>query len=156
MPDMPQTGDPAPPFELPSTEGDVSLAGVLAAGRRLVLAFYFEDATPTCQTELSMLMDAHELLLEFGASVIAVSADSLESHRAFAERLGDPPFPLASDTALETTRAYGVVDDGDPGRARRAIFLIDRDGTVMLSIPHYQPANLAQVEAIFAALGAEG
>ena len=56
----------------------------------------------------------------------------------------------------ETARAYGVVDDGDPCRARRAIFVIDRDGTVMLSIPHYQPANLAQVEAIFATPGAEG
>jgi thioredoxin-dependent peroxiredoxin len=155
MPDGPQPGDPAPPFELSSTSGIVSLASVLAEGRRLVLAFYHEDGTPSCETQLSMLRDALEMLTEFGARVVAVSADSVESHRAFAERLGGLPFPLASDRALDAARAYGVVDAGDPRRSRRAIFVVDRDGSVLLSIPHYQPANLSQIEAILAVLGAE-
>ena len=155
MPEPLQAGDRAPAFRLPSTDGDVSLDDLLTGGHCIVLAFYHEDATPSCQTEVSMLSEAHEMLTEFGARVIAVSADSVDSHRVFAERLGGVPFALASDETLAAARAYGVVDEGDPRRSRRAMFVIDRGGTVILAIPHFQPANLAQVEAIFAALGAE-
>ena len=48
-----------------------------------------------------------------------------------------------------------MIDEADPKRARRAIFVIDRDGSLLLALPHFQPNNLAQVEAIFTALGAE-
>jgi peroxiredoxin (alkyl hydroperoxide reductase subunit C) len=155
MPEAPRPGGAAPAFRLTSTEGEISLHELLATGNRLVLAFYHEDATPSCETQISMLRDAHEMLTEFDARVVAVSADSLTSHQAFAERLGGLPFPLASDGALDVARAYGVVDAGDPRRSQRAIFVIDRDGTVLLSIQHYQPSNLAQVKAIFSALGAD-
>jgi peroxiredoxin Q/BCP len=121
----------------------------------LVLAFYREDATPSCESELSVLRDAYGLLDEYGAGVLAVSADSMESHRAFMDRMGGLPFPLASDESLAAARAYGVVDEGDSCRSRRAIFVIDRDGTLLLAVAYYQPANLSQVEAIFAALGRE-
>jgi peroxiredoxin len=155
MPEPPAAGARGPAFALPSTDGDVSLQALLAAGDRVVLAFYTEDATPTCENEIAMLKDAHEMLHEFGARIVALSADSIESHRAFAERLGGLPFPPASDAGLEAARAYGVIDEGDPHRSRRAIFVIDRDRTVMLALPHFQPGNLSQIEAIFAALGAE-
>ncbi len=42
---MPEVGEKAPGFTLPSTEGQVSLQGLLAQGK-LVLAFYIEDNTP--------------------------------------------------------------------------------------------------------------
>jgi len=146
-------GAKAPGFRLPSTDGEVTLDGLVASGERLVLAFYFEDGTPSCQTELTMLRDAHEMITEMRGRVLAVSADGLESHAAFAERLGGLPFPLACDGELAAARAYGVVDEGDARRARRSVFVIDGDGTVLLAVPHFQPANLSQVEAVFAALG---
>jgi len=148
-------GAPAPQFTLPSTDGDVSLDRMLDGGSRAVVAFYYEDATPSCETEVSMLKDAHEMLSEFRARVVAISADSLASHEAFAARLGGVPFPLASDADVAVARAYGVVEEGDPRRARRAIFVIDEDGSVMLALPHFQPNNLGHIEAIFGALGAE-
>ena len=138
-----------------STEGDVSLDDLLATGNRLVLAFYFEDATPSCQTEISVLKDSHEMLREFRARVVAVSADSLESHARFVERLEGVPFPLASDHQLDAASAYGVVDEGDQKRSRRAVFVIDTDGTILLALAPFQPANLAHVEAIFNALGVD-
>jgi peroxiredoxin Q/BCP len=153
---MPETviqGSKAPAFALSSTEGDLSLAGLITSGDRLVLAFYFEDGTPSCQTELSVLKEAYYTLRESGVRVIAVSADTLESHRAFAERMGGVPFPLASDLELAAARAYGVVDEGDRRRSRRAVFVIDRDGTVVLALSPFQPGNLAHLEAILSALG---
>jgi peroxiredoxin Q/BCP len=155
MADTPQPGHCAPAFRLPSTVGALALDGLLDGKHRVLLAFYVEDSTPSCETALTLLKDAHEMLTEFGARVVAISADSLESHRVFAERLGGVPFPLASDESGDVARAYGVSDGVDPRRSRRAIFVIDRDGSVLLAIPHFQPANLSQVEAIFAALGAE-
>lgn len=148
-------GDRAPDFGLPSTEGDVSLQGLLDGGSKLVLAFYAEDGTPSCRTQVAMLKDAHEMVTEFGARVVAVSADSLEAHAAFAEALGGVPFALASDASLAVARAYGVVDEGDARRSRRAVFVIGADGVVALALPHFQPGNVAQFEAIFAALGME-
>lgn len=148
-------GDAAPDVRLPSTDGEITLDSLLAGGNRVVLAFYFEDATPSCETEIAMLRDSHEMLQEFRARIVAVSADSLESHAAFESRLGGLPFPLASDEALDVARAYGVVDEGDPRRSRRAIFVIDRDRSLLLTLVPFQPQNLSHVEAIFAALGAE-
>ena len=42
---MPDVGELAPDFFLPSTSGDLNLR-TFAAGRNLVIAFYVEDMTP--------------------------------------------------------------------------------------------------------------
>jgi peroxiredoxin len=150
---VPQPGDQAPDFALTTTEGEVSLAGLLAKDR-LILAFYAEDATPRCSTQVSMLKDDYPLVGEFAATVLAISADSIESHRAFAERLGGVPFPLASDVDLTVARLYGVADE-DAKRCQRAVFVIDETGMVLHSQPWFQPGNPAQYQAIFEALGLE-
>jgi peroxiredoxin Q/BCP len=124
----------------------------MAGASPLVLVFYFEDGTPTCETELSIFRDAQDMLEGAGARVVAISADSVESHEQFAARIGGLPFPLAADVALDATRAYGVVDEGDTRRSRRAVFVIAPDGTIRLSIPHFQPNNLGHVEQVFEAL----
>ena len=100
---MPVPGDPAPRFTLPTTAGELSLDDLTARGK-VVLAFYAEDATPLCSSQLSMLKDDYDTVRELGASVLAVSADSLDSHRQFAERLDGLPFPLASDEDLTVAR----------------------------------------------------
>ena len=149
---MPEPGDPAPDFILPSTDGDVRLSDRWRAGR-LLLAFYFEDSTPTCSTELAALKDAYETLRGLDADVIAVSADSVESHLAFAQRLGGVPFPLASDAELDAARAYDAVAEDDPRRSRRALFVIEQDGTIAYAANPFSPNNLSQLEGAFRALG---
>jgi len=151
---MLERGERAPDFTLPSTAGDVRLSEATDRGK-VVLAFYYEDATPTCSNEISMLRDDYELVRELGAEVIAVSTDALESHETFAERLGGLPFPLASDERLEAADAFDVVDDAGK-RSRRAIFVIDRGGKVLHAERWFQPGNPSQYEAIFRALGLEG
>ena len=151
---MPEVGEQAPDFTLPSTSGEVRLSEATERGK-VVLAFYYEDATPICSTEISMLRDDHDLVRELGAEVIAVSADSLDSHEAFAERLGGITFPLASDEMLEVAKAFDVVDESGK-RSRRAVFVIDRGGTVLYAERWFQPGNPAQYEVIFRALGLEG
>ena len=151
---MPEIGDPAPDFALSSTHGEVQLSDRLSQGR-VLLAFYFEDATPTCSTEIAALKDAYDTLRELGADIIAVSADSVESHRAFAERLGGVPFPLASDAELAAARAFNVVAEDDPRRSRRALFVVEQDGTIAYAANPFSPNSLAQLEGTFRALGLE-
>ena len=148
---MPQAGDDAPDFTLPSTAGELRLSR-LTAGKKVLLAFYTEDNTPLCSSELSVLKEDYELVQQLGAEVVAVSADSLESHGEFRQRLGGLPFPLASDEGLAAARAYGVVDESGK-RSRRAIFVIERGGKIAHVAPWFQPGNPSQYEAIFGALG---
>ena len=151
---MPEIGDPAPDFALPSTHGEVRLSDRLSQDR-VLLAFYFEDATPTCSTEIAALKDAYDTLRELGADIIAVSADSVESHRAFAERLGGVPFPLASDAELAAARAFNVVAEDDPLRSHRALFVIEQDGAIAYAANPFSPNSLSQLEGAFRALGLE-
>jgi len=153
MLDMPQPGMPAPDFELPSTQGALRLSELTAAGK-VVLAFYQEDNTPLCSSELSVLKEDYDLVRTLRAEVVGVSADGMEDHEEFARRLGGLPFPLVSDRDLEAARAYGVLDDGGR-RSRRAVFVIDKGGTVLHVVPWFQPGNPTQYEEIFAALGFE-
>jgi peroxiredoxin Q/BCP len=150
----PQPGQPAPDFTLPSTQGDISLHD-LTSDKKVVLAFYVEDATPLCSSEVVTLKEDYDLIRDLGAEVLAVSADSLASHEAFAQRLGGFPFPLASDSELLATNLYDVPDETGK-RSRRAVFVIDRGGTVLHTIGWYQPGNVTQYEEIFHALGFEG
>ena len=150
---MPDVGDRAPDFALPSTAGEIRLRDLLDRGK-VLLAFYTEDNTPLCSSEVAMLRDDCKLIRDLGAQVVAVSADTLESHAEFAARIGGVPFPLVSDTALEAARAYGVA--GDEGkRSRRAVFVIDSDGRILHAESWFQPGNPTQYEAVFRALGFE-
>ena len=99
----------------------------------------------------------HHPSREAGPEVVAVSADSPESHQRFCLALGGCPFPLVSDQELEAMLQYGVVgEDGSfRGRTRhRAVFVIDRGGILLHQIPWFQPGNIGQFMGIFQALGA--
>lgn len=150
---MVDIGDTAPDFTLPSTAGEVTLS-MLSADKRVVLAFYMEDRTPGCAQMLSALQGEYDAIRELDAEVIAISADSVESHRAFDESLGGCPFPLASDTNLKVAASYGALGDGGKGMVR-AVFVVDRGGRIVHAIPWFQPGNTGQFFEIFQALGLE-
>jgi len=148
---MPDVGDRAPEFSLQSTRGEVRLSE-LTAESRVLLAFYTEDFTPLCSNEVSVLKADFEIVDSLRTKVLAISADTLESHEQFEESLGGLPFPLASDEHLTAAEAYGVVDDGEK-RSRRAVFVIEKGGEITHAEPWFQPSNPSQYEEIFRALG---
>ncbi len=51
------------------------------------------------------------------------------AHKAYAERLGGLPFPLAADWGMEVVRRYGV-HNAERNTPKRAVFVLDRDGIV--------------------------
>jgi peroxiredoxin len=67
-----------------------------------------------------------------GADVLAVAVTATFAQQAFAAELG-VDFPLLSDWDRTVCAAYGVRYDvwkGHRGLAKRAVFVIDRSGTV--------------------------
>ena len=80
---------------------------------------------------MSQFRDEIDDFRDLGAEVVAVSVDSVHSHRVFAQMHGFD-FPLVSDFNREISQAYGVAVDRPPlkGICHRSVFVIDRDGII--------------------------
>jgi peroxiredoxin Q/BCP len=119
-------GDPAPPFTLPSNGGtSVSLSDF--AGSPVVLVFYPGDDTPVCTKQLNSYNDELAQFDAVDATVLGISAQSVDSHEKFAGKHGFK-FPLLADTDKTVAGAYGTL--GPLGFPRRSVFIIDGDGVV--------------------------
>ena len=146
-------GSKAPAFSLLDDSGEkVSLRDF--AGKALVLYFYPKDSTPGCTQESCDFRDNLNRLKSSGASVLGVSADSVESHRRFKEKQS-LNFPLLSDPDHEALEAYGVWREKSLyGRKFmgivRSTFIIDAKGVVRKV---FSPVKVAgHVDAALAAL----
>ena len=102
-------------------------------GRPVVLAFYVADWHPVCGAQLALYQELRPELERLGAALVGISTDSLWSHAAFA-RAHRLQFPLLADHAPRgaVARAYGVYDRR-AGTCRRALFVLDGDGTIRWS-----------------------
>jgi peroxiredoxin Q/BCP len=119
-------GDRAPDFTLPGTGGrDYSLAEF--RGQRVVLVFYPGDDTPVCTKQLNTYNDDLGQFAEVNAQVLAISAQDVSSHDAFAGKHGFE-FPLLADTDKAVAGMYGTL--GPLGFPRRSVFIVDGDGIV--------------------------
>jgi thioredoxin-dependent peroxiredoxin len=144
MAPMPLEGDRAPDFILPSSDGtDVSLRSLL--GKKVILYFYPKDDTPGCTTEACAFNAGLSQIRRKGAVVLGVSADSIASHRKFADKF-ELSFPLLSDESRKTLKAYGVWQEKSfMGRKYfgivRTTFLIDEKGKVLRVFPKVRVAQ---------------
>jgi peroxiredoxin len=99
-------------------------------GSPVVLAFYPLDSTESAADHLSTLQSKLPELGAFGAAVLGISTDSVDSHRAFAAQCGIT-FQLLSDSEPRgaVARRYRVCRATD-GIAEPAHYLIDGDGLI--------------------------
>ncbi len=119
-------GDAAPSFSLPATGGgEASLNDYL--GKPLVLVFYPGDDTPVCTKQLNSYNDDLSQFEALNAQVVAISAQSVESHEKFSDKHGFK-FPLLADTDKSVAAAYGTL--GPLGFPRRSVFIVDADGVI--------------------------
>jgi len=118
-------GQPAPDFTLPAHDGPPMHLAALQ-GKPVVLYFYPKDETPGCTKEACSFRDAWQAIAKTGAVLIGVSADTLESHRAFAEHF-KLPFHLVSDPDGAIGKLYGVPFEG---YHKRQTIVIGADGKV--------------------------
>lgn len=122
-----QEGDAAPDFMLKDGDGlDWKLSD--QRGKIVVLLFYPGDNTPVCTKQLCSVRDNWDQYVESGAEVVGISTDSSASHGSFSEKY-KLPLRLLADVGGEAAALYDV-KSWFPGRSARAVFVIDKNGTV--------------------------
>lgn len=133
---MVTTGDTAPEFTAPLANGDVetfTLSERLESEAPIVLAFFPGAFTSVCTAEMRTFEERLEAFEDAGATVYGVSVDSPFALGEFRERNG-LSFGLISDFEKEVVDAYDVRTSfeelGVHGLAKRAVFVVDADGTV--------------------------
>jgi alkyl hydroperoxide reductase subunit AhpC len=129
-------GKPAPDFRAQAYHnGDFTQINLSELrGRWVVLVFYPLDFTFVCPTELRAFADEYEELQKIGAEVIAISVDSVYSHKAWIERdLPSVRYPVVSDLTKAIAQTYGVLEE-QTGIALRATFIIDPEGTLQYAV----------------------
>lgn len=126
-------GDVAPDFEL-RDQGRQPVRLSDFRGKRVVLMFYPFAFSGICTPEVCEIRDHRAELVNDDTQVLSVSVDSVHVLRAFAEA-NDVQYPLLSDFWPHgaVAQQYGAFDD-EIGVARRATFIIDRDGVVRWSV----------------------
>jgi thioredoxin-dependent peroxiredoxin len=99
-------GQKAPAFSLEGNDGKKhSLADY--QGKTVVLYFYPKDDTPGCTKEACGFRDLGATIKKFGAVVLGVSKDGIDSHNRFAKKF-KLPFVLLSDPKTEVMKKYGA------------------------------------------------
>jgi peroxiredoxin len=146
-------GSKAPDFTLTNEERQpVTLSQ--QRGKPVVLAFFPAAFSSVCQKELCTFRDSMARLNDAKAQVYGISIDTFFTLKAFhdAQNL---TFPLLSDFNKEVIREYGVFNPdmiGLKGIAKRAVFVLDRDGVVRHKEVLEDARNEPNYEAVFAAL----
>ena len=125
-------GAKAPDFTLHNQDRqDVTLSEELKKGP-VVLAFFPAAFSSVCQQEMCTLRDSATALNQVKAEVLGISTDTFFALKAWGDQ-NKLNFPLLSDYNKEVIQKYGVVNPdmiGLKNIAKRAVFVIDRNGVV--------------------------
>lgn len=126
---IPQVGQTAPEFTLPSQEGtNISLNQY--RGKWVVLYFYPKDQTSGCTIEAHNFQQDMSKFEALNAVVLGVSVDSVKSHQAFCAKDG-LHFKLLSDTGHDVVSKYGSLGNYMGVKmAKRNTFLINPEGKI--------------------------
>jgi peroxiredoxin Q/BCP len=152
-------GQQAPGFCLPDASGeDVCLASF--RGQWVVLYFYPMDNTPGCTLEAKGFTSEFDEFAKLGATIIGISADTIESHQKFAQKYG-LRFRILSDTKHEVLEKYRVwhpkkMFGKELFGVVRSTFLVSPEGRIeavwrKVSVPGHVTAVKERLQALSAA-----
>jgi len=127
---MIQVGEQAPDFTLRDQNNEEFTLSAQRGTSAVLVVFYPLAFTGICTGELCAIRDDLGAFRNEGVQTVAISVDSVYSHKIWAEREGFD-FPLLSDFWPHggVAQRYGVFNE-QMGYANRGTFLIDRDGVV--------------------------
>lgn len=123
-----EVGEKAPEFTLPTDDWEKTvLLKEHTKEDPVALFFYPGDWSSVCTDQMSRIQEDIERFEPLGTKVLAISADSPWSHRAFVENRGIE-FPLLSDFRGGVIEAYGLKHERD--FSERAYFIVDREDVI--------------------------
>jgi peroxiredoxin len=147
-------GQKAPDFKLIDTEkNEVTLEQF--RGKNVVLFFFPMAWTGPCTKEMCAIQEDYAAYQSLNAQIIGVSIDTLFALKRFGED-NKINFPLLSDFNKIAIKDYDVVHAefafGYKDVAKRATYVIDKDGIVRFVEVLPQLGDMPNMEAIKAAL----
>ncbi len=151
-----RTGDRAPPFRLPEAPGQVVDLAEHIGREKVVLLFFPLAFSSVCTDELRTVSREWDEWEKLDARVFGISVDSPFVAKRFREE-EEIAFPLLSDFNRQVAKQYGVLHEdllGLRGVAKRAAFVIGRDGKVVYDWVSDDPGFQPDYAAIKRALGA--
>ena len=122
-------GDKIPAFSLPDQDGKTINISDFTSKQPLVIYFYPKDETPGCTKEACTFRDAIKDFEQLNAKVIGISADSVKSHKAFAEN-HNLNFTLLSDENKQVRKLLQVPSDVFGLLDGRVTYVVDKNGVV--------------------------
>jgi len=128
-----KVGDTIPHFSLPDQDGNIFDINSVLGKKKLVIFFYPQDGSLNCTREACYFRDMSEAFEETDAVIIGISAQSVESHKEFAEA-NKLNYTLLSDENNIVRKLFGV-----PSRAfglipGRVTYVADKKGKVVFII----------------------
>ena len=123
-------GDKAPEVEAKDQTGKTWKMADQLGKKAVLLYFYPKDDTPGCTKQACGLRDRMTDYKKENVEVVGVSFDSAESHQKFIEK-HQLNFPLLVDTDGKIADAFGVRREPGKNMARRATFLINKEGKIV-------------------------
>ena len=170
-------GAAAPPFDLPDRNGKPVRSADLLVHGRLVISFFRGRWCPYCIAELEALQEALPRIREAGASLVAISPQTVRQtdFQVDQHRLG---FPVLSDSGNRVARAFGLVYEV-PAYLRElyqrsfinlplangdsswelplpATYVLERDGTVLYASADADITRRAELADVLGALTSSG
>ena len=116
-------------FSLPDQNGEEVCIDDYIGKQPLVIYFYPKDETPGCTKEACSFRDSMKDFEELNAKVIGISADSVESHKAFAEN-HNLNFTLLSDPDKKVRKLLNVPSDMFGLLDGRVTYVVDKEGII--------------------------
>ena len=141
-----QLGDVAPDFTAETTEGKIEFHQWIGDSWCIFFS-HPKDFTPVCTTELG---EAAKKMPEFkkrGVKVIALSVDSLESHKGWTGDINETQntkvnFPIIADPGREIAQKYGMIHPKAlDSFTVRTVFIIDPNKKVRLMMTYPAPTG---------------
>lgn len=130
---MPEIGENAPDFTLPSTSGqDVTLSSLKP--KAVVLFFYPRDNTSGCTKEAIGFSELKETFAAENVEIFGLSKDDMKSHHKFVEKQ-ELTVDLLTDADSDVCEAYDVWKEKSMYGKKfmgieRSTFLIDGEGKI--------------------------
>lgn len=135
-------GAAAPPFStaaaLAGQPFTFTLQEALAKGP-VVLYFYPKAFTSGCTIEAKAFADAVPRFAAAGATVVGVSADTIEVLQRFSVEACSSKFAVAADPQARVIRAYEAQLAARPDMADRVSYVIGRDGRIAYAFESPDP-----------------
>lgn len=137
----------APDFALTDQNGIVQQLNIYR-GKWIVLYFYPKDDTPGCTTEACSFRDHSDELTQKNITVFGVSADSVRTHKKFAQKY-HLTYPLLADTEKKVISLYDAwgkkkkLNQEYEGILRKT-YLINPQGIIKKIYKNVQPENHSQ------------